>query len=263
MICNALGDSADSTSGSCCAFAENELWGIGGWWLPIGENDLLPNTINWFSLQDSRKDLPMWLVEGANNLQSITASLEALAQLMLMTCRCRAKENHNNFTRVMRQRVTTKASWALRPSPFHETTALQHSSSNELPHHKAPSALVKGGFRWRDHLAAEHDQLVQLARQLKRLPSWLVEGASNLQSIIASLEALAQLALLTCRCPAKDSHNNFTLTMLQRCNCQGRNKDESFWKQGEGQCQFQSNLSESLSKPWSSTARSLQATSEE
>eukprot|EP00435_Cladocopium_sp_Y103_P046226 s1410_g13.t1 len=76
---------------ACClgaadAYATSRAAGIGGWWLPAGAA-MGPESVLWFSMQLRAEDLPKWCA--APSLQTIIASLEALAQLVLLELRAR------------------------------------------------------------------------------------------------------------------------------------------------------------------------------
>ena len=71
------------------AFAKGKMAGLGGWFLLSGLLCAVRN-IRWFRLAVTRDTLPSWLRPAQSEpLQSIIASLEALAQLMLLVLRCR------------------------------------------------------------------------------------------------------------------------------------------------------------------------------
>ena len=73
------------------AFADDTGAGIGGFWLPAGAV-LDPQNIIWFSCPLSKDSLPGWFCKnecGHVTLQSVVASLEALAQLVLLVLRAR------------------------------------------------------------------------------------------------------------------------------------------------------------------------------
>ena len=70
------------------AFAEGKNAGLGGWWLVDGA-PLSPGHIKYFSIQLHWDDLPaLFRPADSNDLQSCISALEALAQLVLLSCRC-------------------------------------------------------------------------------------------------------------------------------------------------------------------------------
>ena len=74
------------------AFAKGEIAGLGGWFLLPGLPCVVQN-IRWFRLAVTRDTLPSWLRPAKGEpLQSIIASLEALAQLMLLVRDLRCRE---------------------------------------------------------------------------------------------------------------------------------------------------------------------------
>ena len=71
------------------AFAKGDLVGLGGWFLSPGESCEV-GRIRWFRLKLTRSDLPSWLRPAPEqSMQSLIASFEALAQLILLVIRCR------------------------------------------------------------------------------------------------------------------------------------------------------------------------------
>jgi hypothetical protein len=146
------------------AFAEGESWGIGGWWLPSNSCSLKPLNINWFSQTGTRQDLPAWFTKDAGDLQSIIAALEALAQLVLMTCRCKGKENHPNFTLVLKQLcdnqgVVGASAKALSNKPP-LSHVLQATSHHAVHSHVALQVQHVAGIRnaWADSLSRGSSQ---------------------------------------------------------------------------------------------------------
>ena len=73
------------------AFAEGDQAGLGGWWIEPGEH-IHPRNIRYFAISLRLRDLPAWflkpLEKGDRNLQPLIAAFEALAQLVLLECRC-------------------------------------------------------------------------------------------------------------------------------------------------------------------------------
>ncbi len=70
------------------AYADASGAGIGGWWSVSGSWPTRPEELVWFSCSVSMKDLPKrWQVK--DNLQKLIATLEAVAQWVLLHLRCR------------------------------------------------------------------------------------------------------------------------------------------------------------------------------
>ena len=91
-----------SEKGGCSAaadaWADEDIAGIGGWWLPPGAS-CHPANIHWFSWQLTREDLPKWFkAEDSSSLQlqSSICALEALAQLVLLLLRVKQGSFHGS-----------------------------------------------------------------------------------------------------------------------------------------------------------------------
>ena len=67
------------------AYADGTRAGVGGWFLPE-DAELHPSNIFWFSCELEWADLPAWFTKDLRDLQSAIAALEALAQLILLSC---------------------------------------------------------------------------------------------------------------------------------------------------------------------------------
>ena len=67
------------------AFADANICGIGGWFLPPGAV-LHPRNVFYFSFLINKDELPAWFVASGKPLQRYIAALEALAQLVLLSC---------------------------------------------------------------------------------------------------------------------------------------------------------------------------------
>ena len=67
------------------AYGEGTRAGVGGWFLPEGA-ELHPSNILWFSCEVEWAALPAWFTKDLHDLQSAIAALEALAQLILLSC---------------------------------------------------------------------------------------------------------------------------------------------------------------------------------
>ena len=67
------------------AYAEGTRAGVGGWLLPEGA-ELHPSNIFWCSCEVEWAAVPAWFTKDLRDLQSAIAALEALAQLILLSC---------------------------------------------------------------------------------------------------------------------------------------------------------------------------------
>ena len=67
------------------AYGEGTRAGVGGWFLPEGA-ELHPSKNFWFSCEVEWAALPAWFTNDLRDLQSAIAALEALAQLILLSC---------------------------------------------------------------------------------------------------------------------------------------------------------------------------------
>ena len=86
------------------AFAEGDVAGLGGWWLPPGHDLDLAN-IQYFAISLKRSDLPAWFCHDNDgkqvpSLQSCICALEALAQLVLLDVRLSAGEVKASLGRI-------------------------------------------------------------------------------------------------------------------------------------------------------------------
>ena len=86
------------------AFAERDVAGLGGWWLPPGCALSLAN-VKYFSCYIRRVDLPTWFLQDDDGkqvqaLQSCMCALEALAQLVLLDAQLRDGQSHASLGRV-------------------------------------------------------------------------------------------------------------------------------------------------------------------
>ena len=86
------------------AFAERDVAGLGGWWLPPGCALSLAN-VKYFSCYIRRVDLPTWFLHDddgkqVQSLQSCICALEALAQLVLLDARLRDGQSRASLGRV-------------------------------------------------------------------------------------------------------------------------------------------------------------------
>ncbi|CAE7472172.1 Ubr3, partial [Symbiodinium pilosum] len=85
------------------AFAERDVAGLGGWWLPPGCALSLAN-VKYFSCYIRRVDLPTWFLHDddgkqVQSLQSCICALEALAQLVLLDARLRDGQSRASLGR--------------------------------------------------------------------------------------------------------------------------------------------------------------------
>ena len=70
------------------AYADDKGAGLGGWWTETGMWPEKPEDIHWFSCQVNREDLPEHWGK-VKSWQSIIATLEAVAQWVLLHLRCK------------------------------------------------------------------------------------------------------------------------------------------------------------------------------
>lgn len=98
-----------TSSGAADAFAHSELGGLGGLWVPAGAKERPSNAL-WFSIPVDKSALPAWFWKNSGPLQKVIASLEALAQLVLVELRAReGSQGMSSWTLQLRQLCDNQA----------------------------------------------------------------------------------------------------------------------------------------------------------
>ena len=97
LFCNAVESSvsiplciryANDGVAAADAFADSDVAGVGGWWLPQTGGSIAAGDAFWFSVVLPRSSWPRWLrVAGSESLQRCIAAFEAIAQLCLLLLR--------------------------------------------------------------------------------------------------------------------------------------------------------------------------------